>query len=101
MTEFEARKELKELIKDNKRISAEEYEALEKAIFALEEIEDYRAIGTVEEFKALKEKTTAITIKHFKKAGQILHYCGACGRDILSDIEQHCPACGQKLDWSE
>lgn len=101
MTEFEAKKELTELANNDKRIYAEEHEALEKAIYALEEIEEYRAIGTVEEFKALKEKATAIKIKHFKKAGQILHYCGACGRDILSDIEQYCPVCGQKLDWSE
>ena len=32
----------------------------EKAIEALKEIQQYRAIGTVEEFKALKEKSVLI-----------------------------------------
>ena len=66
----------------------------EVAIKALEEIQQYRAIGTVEEFKALKEKNEP------KKP--IIHglgqrYCPVCkcgGADHF-----YCPNCGQKLDW--
>jgi hypothetical protein len=39
----------------------------------IEELTEYRAIGTVEEFKALKEIS-------------------------LVNLE-YCPSCGQKLDW--
>lgn len=99
MTEFEARKELKELVKDDKRISAEEYEALEKAIFALEEIEEYRAIGTVEELNSLKEKTASVKIKRHKVGNETIFYCGACGRDIYNDVDQYCSICGRKIDW--
>ena len=38
----------------------EEYEMAQVAITALEEIQQYRAIGTVSEFQQLKEKATAI-----------------------------------------
>lgn len=76
---MEAREILIDLSKDNKRIYAEEYKALEKAIFALEEIRQYRAIGTIEEFKSLKEKSLAkkvkgISLTHEGRAGE-----GACG----------------------
>lgn len=66
--------------------------AMATAIKALEEIQKYRAIGTVEEFKALKEKSVA------KKP--IIHglgqrYCPVCkcgGADHF-----YCARCGQKL----
>ena len=74
------------------------YEDLEMAIQALEEIQQYRAIGTIEEFKALKEKNL---VKKPIWYGH--HFCPNCdsivyvngGKDI------YCPKCGQKLDWSE
>lgn len=67
-------------------------EDLVVAIQALEEIQKYRAIGTVEEFKALKEKSEP------KKP--IIHglgqrYCPICkcgGADHF-----YCARCGQKL----
>jgi hypothetical protein len=86
-------------------------EALNVAIQALSEIQQYRAIGTVEEFKALKEKNVA------KKQGNINDFdshlklskagflcCSSTNKDIryplisLRDLD-YCPRCGQKLDW--
>lgn len=86
-------------------------EALDVAINALSEIQQYRAIGTVEEFKDLKEKSVA------KKQGNINDFdshlklskagflcCSSTNKDIryplisLSDLD-YCPRCGQKLDW--
>ena len=66
--------------------------ATEIAIKALSEIQQYREIGTIEEFKALKEKNVA------KKP--IIHglgqrYCPVCkcgGADHF-----YCARCGQKL----
>ena len=76
--------------------------ALETAMDALEEIQQYRAIGTVSEFRELKEKATA-------KKPYYVQY------DVNPEIgNYHCPtcegfvlythpicSCGQKLDWSE
>ena len=77
-----------------------------------DELKQYRAIGTVEEFKALKEKNEP------KKQGNINDYdshlklskagflcCSTTNKDIryplisLRDLE-YCPKCGQRLDWN-
>ena len=63
-----------------------------------EELKQYKEVGTVEEFKALKEKNL---VKKPIWYGH--HFCPNCdsivyvngGKDI------YCPKCGQKLDWSE
>lgn len=61
MTESEARSKIKYRIEVAREIAGngvdgKAFEDLEIAIQALKEIREYRAIGTVEEFKALKEK---------------------------------------------
>ena len=77
--------------------------AIEVAKKVLEEIQQYRAIGTVSEFRELKEKATA---KKPKLDGYYtdteLFECPSCGR-IQKILYQgfHCKECGQKLDWSE
>ena len=75
-------------------------EALYMAIKAFEEIQQYRAIGTVEEFKALKEKNVA------KKPRFYAHnyYCTECGNLVGNNEFEwqrflYCDKCGQKLDW--
>lgn len=75
-------------------------EDLVVAIQALEEIQKYRAIGTVEEFKALKEKNVA------KKPRFYAHnyYCTECGNLVGNNEFEwqrflYCDKCGQKLDW--
>lgn len=79
----------------------------ETAIQALEEIQQYREIGTVEELKALKEKNEpkkAIGKRKYDEA-----YCPACN-EVISDGEfwalaeyvHHCNYCGQAVkgvDW--
>ena len=85
--------------------------AVGKAILLIKELEQYREIGTVEEFKVLKEKNVA------KKQGNIEDYeshlrlskagflcCSRTNKAIryplisFEDLE-YCPRCGQKLDW--
>lgn len=68
MTESEALKILKrdlQIQKDNKALP-DGIESLEIAIKSLEEVEQYRAIGTIEEFKALKQWNSDI-IESFSK----------------------------------
>ncbi len=62
---------------------------------ALEEIQSYRAIGTVEEFKALKEKA-----EPKKPDYQWEHEkCPGCGSFHV--FGRYCSECGQKLDWGK
>lgn len=104
-------------------------EALDVAIDNLEEIQQYRAIGTIEEFRKLRkmfgddfpemsevvkrilkeypeyqsigtvEEIQALKEKNVAKEMET-YYCPIC-RHYFEDGEVHnyCPDCGQKLDW--
>ena len=78
----------------------------EKAIAAIEKVQAFEAIGTIEEFKALKEKSVAkkpilnnpqINEFYIKEA----KLCHACHSYINNCSGDYCRDCGQKLDWSE
>ena len=65
-----------------------------------DELLAYRAIGTVEEFKALKEKNTpkkvkGISLTHEGHVGN----CPTCGKFIRYCEQKTYCVCGQKLDW--
>ena len=76
---------------------------------ALEEIQQYRAIGTVSEFRELKEKATAKQV--FQPFGTHSYKCPTCWKFVAHEVDDNCdleatmaewcPFCGQKLDWSE
>ena len=81
--------------------------ALEVAITALEEIQQYRAIGTVEECREAREKQIP------KKPHKYIAYDGikrnGCPRcfeerganEILYAGQKYCSVCGQRLDREE
>lgn len=122
-------------IKDYREQIPEYYEAMELAIKVFEEIQQYRElgaveeiaycikqseeefnmlieylhIGTIEEFKELKEKSMA---KHIEiqqwidtkcVCGHIFskHYGDGYHTVPYQNRTKHCPNCGQKLDWKE
>lgn len=66
---------------------ADEHEQLAKW---LEELKAYRAIGTIEEFKALKEKSVAK-----KPTEKELPY----SEEVGLNSEWHCPACGSYVGY--
>lgn len=76
------------------------------AINALEEVQKYRAIGTVEECRALKDRLVAkkVSLRHVRKFdGFDDGECPTCGESVSRDFDGtdiFCPECGQKLDWS-
>lgn len=78
-------------------------------IKALEEIQQYRAIGTVEECREAREKQWAKKvsnrelIKDFNgNPYAVRGDCPNCGNTRLLSINtDYCSVCGQKLDWSE
>ena len=106
ITENEAIKSL-ELCKES-RIFIPNNIVLDMAIQALEEIQQYRAIGTVDEFKALKEKSVEKkphSISIANDIGNSMVECLICHArsdyDVKSIKRGHCWKCGQKLDWSD
>lgn len=87
----------------------ENLEISETATKILKEYPEYLCIGTIEEFKDLKEKSVA------KKPslegdgyynGQLVYdtwICPCCDKRYEVDYEEyeHCPSCGQKIDWGD
>ena len=76
---------------------------------ALEEVQKYREIGTLEECRASMEKQKAKK-PDFEGDGYAdghLVYdtwiCPCCGKHYEVDYDDYdfCPNCGQKLDWSD
>ena len=67
-----------------------------KDIEIYEEIQQYRAIGSVSEFRELKEKATAKKpiMRPFLK-------CPTCNRAFLFTPVNYCYNCGTEFDWSE
>ena len=96
-------------------------EDLEMAIKALEEIKQYRAIGTPEELQDMKndyaealsdwrqyrkigtlEECRAAVEKQTAKRPRIVGnamICPSCPRCFKSDNSAYCPSCGQMIDW--
>ena len=109
MTENESIKELETSI-DLAKMCTQNYErkneiqGYEMAIQALEEVQQYRKIGTVEECRAAVEKQTAAKpLGGMDADGNDYAICRECSA-ILSDGEwfaQYCPDCGKKVDWSD
>ena len=66
----------------------------------IEELKAYEAIGTVSEFRELKEKATAKKPIH---NGYGVYFCPKCHGSVWQiPSESHCCfRCGTVLDWSE
>lgn len=85
-----------------KGVDGKAYEDMEMAIKALEEIQQYRAIGAVEECREARErqrgkKPIRINVGH---NGSSTDGCPVCKRDFYEKFN-FCPDCGTALDWSE
>ncbi len=83
-----------------KGVDGKAYEDMEMAIKALEEIQQYRAIGAVEECREAREKQIQKKPIH---GG--LYACPNCHTIMLQGAFEArgrcCKECGQALDWSE
>ena len=107
MTANEAIKELHKIRPRGGIIPQKRAEALDVAIQALEEVQQYRAIGTPEECRALKDRLVAkkVSLRHVRKfVGFDDGKCPTCGESVSRDfdgVDVFCPECGQRLDWSD
>lgn len=73
--------------------------AVEMAIKALEEVQKYRKIGTMEECRAAMEKQTARKATTNHSWTHYHFFCPVCKKEV-NDMK-YCPSCGQKLDWRD
>ncbi len=101
MTEKEAVKALRlegglEITGKTKRV-VDFFEGLDMAIKALEEIQQYREIGTIEECRELKERNTP---KKTKLISGLSSICPECGAPAFRNYD-YCKRCGQAIDWSK
>lgn len=84
-----------------KGVDGRAYEDMEMAIKALEEIQEYKKIGTVEECrKAMKkqERKRNIKGKIFESLGY--YQCPTCG-GLLMRNEKFCSECGQAIELAK
>lgn len=116
MTENEAIREFQNIKPHSGMIPVRMAEAVDMAIKALEEVQQYRKIGTVEECREAVEKQKAkkpeFVDTRFINNGknisdgcqlQKCYKCPNCNQHIFHvwDDELHCKYCGQLLDWSD
>lgn len=105
MTDQEAKKIIVDLAFNEQRIEdSREVEALRKGVIAINEVQAYREIGTVKEFKYLKEKEHNCDTKNLCKWVRIgsnawIPGCEpntAYGVDGVDNFKR-CPYCGKKI----
>lgn len=117
MNESEAIKLLKKANRDNDMVGILPKSDIGKCLIkALEEVQQYRQIGTVEKFREAVEKQTAKKPefvdtrfmnngKHISDGCQLqnCYKCPNCNQHIFHvwDDELYCKYCGQLLDWSD
>lgn len=113
MTESEAIKWLKTLKRFYRAYPSEVLKSWDIAIKALEKIQQYRAIGTVEECREAAEKQNAkpVCVRERGIHEKFMikeYYCPQCGAPLnIADESNNfktlkcifCFTCGQKLEW--
>lgn len=72
------------------------YEDMEIAIKALEEVQQYRAIGTVEECRETRERQRGKKPVIGNDNGRPRKCCSVCGC-FYSPTSKYCPKCGQGI----
>lgn len=80
---------------------------IEMAVKALEDVQEYRKLGTVKDVRTSVEKTNAKKVIYYNRHGDGDDYknndsfnCPECGRRLRNKKkDDYCPRCGQKIDW--
>ena len=95
--------ELIRRVRSNRYLMRSETDYITKA---LEEVQQYRAIGTPEECRAAMEKQKAKKPMHvtdsysgYQKHKEHVGYCPDCGHQV--EEPYGCPNCLRKIDWGD
>ena len=70
---------------------------VQKAIDALQEFNEYRKIGTVDECRVARQKI--IAKQAINAEGK--YFCPVCGRSAVKYYDLYCSWCGQALEWGD
>lgn len=99
-----------EFYKEERTFNSEDEASLDYAIKAIKEIEQYRAISTVEECREARERQRAkkpnIWGDSYDDEGNMIYdmyNCPNCGKSYEVDYHEYkfCPECGQAIDRSD
>lgn len=105
MTESEAIKEFNKMVgrkmMTKNGISEKQHELFQIAMDSLEEIQQYRAVGTVDECREAAERQKQKKFKEAHPCKSINYYqCPVCD-GLLHINENFCGNCGQAIFWEE
>lgn len=67
---------------------------------AIDKLAKYEVIGTIEEFKALKEKNEPAKVTEHETLHFVHWQCGNCGAEFYSG-QKFCDECGHPADWGD
>lgn len=79
-------------------------EFLKDIVESLEELLEYKKLGTLEEVeeavgKQTAEKPRKVLGLHY---GNVEYECVNCGEsEAINEMFSYCPWCGKKIDWSD
>jgi len=82
-------------------IDGKAFEDMEMAIKALEEIQQYRSAGTVEECREARERQKPKKYKKIHPCKSVTYYQCLCCNGLLHINENFCGECGQAISWKE
>ena len=76
---------------------------IEEDIALIEELLEYKKLGTLEEVEeAVGKQTAEKPMKVLGINGNVEYECGYCGEsEAINEMFSYCPWCGKKVDWSE
>ena len=94
---------LDHIVKEEPNVSPLFYKGREEKantiVVMVEELKQYRAIGTPGECRAAVEKQTERKVTTNHSWTHYHFFCPVCNMEV-NDMK-YCPNCGQKLDWSD
>lgn len=73
---------------------------MDEILDALKQVSEYHAVGTVEEFKALKEKSEPYKVIEHETPHFVHWQCGNCGAELYSG-QAFCDDCGHPTEWEK
>ena len=82
--------------------TVEQLNTLQQDYWKLNEVcKEYSAIGTIDEFKALKEKMASkkVVAISLTHEGRVGN-CPNCNNFVAENYDKNCPKCSRELDWS-
>ena len=87
------------LVDGNGDTTQKDFEALKIAISSMNEIQQYKQLGTMEEVRDVVEKQKRKKPRAITNRCYVCPHCGLVAS--LKIKHNYCDACGQHIDWSE